>query len=197
MWEFFVKLWRAILDLIHWLLMQLGWIAKPQETPKIHTLEAFNTLTSHFADLYLDTSKLSDDHPFWTAQGRMEALDNIIDALISSSLVLNGRLGKNIAQICVELPHFTPEKVLGLVKNHFAVFKNEYPSSKNPERKAEVVNALIELYEPLRNYQYFKEFIVKKETFQLQWILNKTSLSPLPSELKNYVIDYLIPSPQP
>jgi hypothetical protein len=258
MWEFLIKLWRAILDNLHWLLIQLGWIAKPQEAPKLTTLKAFNTLTSHFENLlepynicireksfqiglswepsadfqlffctkelhplmmsaiieifepmfvyykqkygmtalYLDTRKLPDDHPFWTAQGRIEALENIIDALISCSLVLNGRLGNIIAQISGELPHFTPGKVLRLLKDHFAIFKNEYQSSKTPERKAEILKALIELYEPLRNYEYFKEFIIKKETFRQQWMLNKSRLKPLPDELKDCVIDYLIPSPQ-
>jgi len=258
MWEFLVKLWRAILDNLHWLLMQLGWISKPQVPPQPHSLEAFNTLTSHFAELlqpynicireksfqiglswelsadvqlffctkelhpvmmsaiieilgpmfvyhkqkygmtaiYLDTRKLPDDHPFWTAQGRLKALENIIDALINCSLVLNGLLGNNIAQISGELPHFTPEKVLRLLKDHFAVFKNEYQSSKTPERKAEILKALIDLYEPLRNYEYFKKFIIKKETFRQQWMLNKARLNPLPDELKDYVIDYLIPSLQ-
>jgi hypothetical protein len=134
-------------------------------------LAFFNTLSSSFIDtfqqtlapmmvsydnkpgvshLFLNTRQLPDEHPLWTQEGRLDFYSEFMNNLIQATIekIKNHPIPDEgqtfIARISEEMPHFTEEKILGLLNAYFNVFQKDFHASTAFERKYQILESLVQ-----------------------------------------------------
>jgi hypothetical protein len=76
------------------------------------------------------------------------------------------------------------------------VFKKDFDTSSNSEKKYQILETLVELTIPLSYYGHFRDFINHREQCRLNWFFNQSPLSSLLPEITEEIKSHLI-SPTP